>query len=200
MGKISKYSNLYSRHGELLKKVNNSGILEEYTLKEVQDLVDKLGTEKDENGNIKDQFGFNNASYILMQMYNNPKYNEEKENFIKELNDRLRVDKEEVRRALTGGVGGMEESETPKTSVDIKPEDIQRAGEDGVDKGREAYDKSAAREGVSLKEKNGDYFTFEFEGQEFTCKKDDIDKLKEWKSDRIKKLGKNAEVKDEKEH
>ena len=105
MGKISKYSNLY-KNNTLIRSVNSKGVLEKYTLKEVQDLVDKLGTEKDENGRIKDKEGFNNASYILMQMYNDPKYNKEKENFIKELNDRLRVNKEEVRRALGGDVEG----------------------------------------------------------------------------------------------
>ena len=46
MGKISKYSNLY-KNNTLIRSVNNKGVLEKYTLKEVQDLVDKLGTEKD---------------------------------------------------------------------------------------------------------------------------------------------------------
>ena len=142
MGKISKHSNLYNRHGELLKKVNSGGILEEYTLKEVQDLVDKLGTEKDENGNIKDPVGFNNASYVLMQMYNDPKYNKEKENFIRDLNDRLRVDKEEVKRTLEGTNRDLEESETSETSAAIKLEDIQRVGEDGVDSIRETSNES----------------------------------------------------------
>lgn len=142
MGEISKYSNLY-RNNTLEKHVNNKGILEKYTLKEVQGLVDKLGTEKDENGRIKDQEGFNNASYILMQMYNDPKYNDEKENFIKELNDRLRVDKEGVRRTLEETNEDLVQSETSETSVDIKPEDIQRIEEDGVDKERKASDKSS---------------------------------------------------------
>lgn len=142
MGKISKYSNLYSRHVELLKKVNSGGILEEYTLKEVQDLVDKLGTEKDENGNIKDPVGFNNASYVLMQMYNDPKYNKEKENFIRDLNDRLRVDKEGVRRTLEGTNKDLVQSETTETSAAIKPEDIQRVGEDLVDSRRETSNES----------------------------------------------------------
>lgn len=137
MGKISKYSNLY-RNNTLERSVDDKGILRKYTLKEVQDLVDKLGTEKDENGRIKDQEGFNNASYILMQMYNDPKYNDEKESFIKELNDRLRVDKEGVRRTLEETNGGLVQLETTETSVDIKPEDVQRAGEDWDNKGREA--------------------------------------------------------------
>lgn len=133
MGKISKYSNLY-KDNTLIRSVNSSGILEKYTLKEVQDLVDKLGTEKDENGRIKDQDGFNNASYILMQMYNDPKYNDEKENFIKELNDRLRVNKEEVRRAL----GGDDESKDIQPSnTNSEQGTVQVSGETRDNKGRE---------------------------------------------------------------
>lgn len=142
MGKVGKYGNLYDRNGVLLKRCNSKGVLEKYTLKEVQDLVDKLGTEKDENGNIKDPVGFNNASYILMQMYNNPKYNKEKENFIRDLNDRLRVDKEGVRRALTDGVEEMEQTETSEINTDIKPEDIQISRESGNNEEREACDES----------------------------------------------------------
>lgn len=129
MWKISKHSNLYNRHGELLKKVNSGGILEEYTLKEVQDLVDKLGTEKDKNGNIKNQFGFNNASYVLMQMYNNPKYSKEKENFIKELNDRLRTNKADVERTLEETREEFELSKGDKTSVDSWFETVQTSTE-----------------------------------------------------------------------
>lgn len=142
MGKVGKYGNLYDRNGVLLKRCNSKGVLEKYTLKEVQDLVDKLGTEKDENGNIKDPVGFNNASYVLMQMYNNPKYNKEKENFIRDLNDRLRVDKEGVRKALTDGVEEMEQTETSETNTDIKPEDIQISRESGNNKEREACGES----------------------------------------------------------
>lgn len=125
MGKISKHSNLYNRHVELLKKVNSGGILEEYTLKEVQDLVDKLGTEKDENGNIKDQFGFNNASYVLMHMYNDPKYDKEKKNFIKELNDRMRANKEEVGRVLEETAKDVAESEASEVNNNTKLECLQ---------------------------------------------------------------------------
>ena len=142
MGKVGKYGNLYDRNGVLLKRCNSKGVLEKYTLKEVQDLVDKLGTEKDENGNIKDPVGFNNASHILMQMYNDPKYNKEKENFIRDLNDRLRVDKEEVREALTDVVEGMEQPKTSETNTDSKPEDIQISRESGNNKEREACDES----------------------------------------------------------
>lgn len=139
MGKISKYSNLY-RNNTLEKHVNNKGILEKYTLKEVQDLVDKLGTEKDENGRIKDQEGFNNASYMLMQMYNDPKYNDEKENFIKELNDRLRVNKEEVTRSLNEIDKGIQQDGTAKTSVVTESEGVRVSEESRADKERRDSD------------------------------------------------------------
>lgn len=161
MGKISKYSNLY-KDNVLIRSVNSKSILEKYTLKEVQDLVDKLGTEKDENGHIKDQEGFNNASYILMQMYNDPKYNDEKENFIKELNDRLRVNKEEVRETLRRDV----ESETNESSdTNSERGAVQVSGEDGDNKRRETGD---------------DAIKFELDGQEVTMSKTDIENDKEF--------------------
>ena len=137
MGKISKYSNLY-KDNTLIRSVNNKGVLEKYTLKEVQDLVDKLGTEKDENGRIKDQEGFNNASYILIQMYNDPKYNDEKENFIKELNDRLRVNKEEVGRSLDEFDRGLQQGEADESSdTNSEQGTVQVSGETRDNKGRE---------------------------------------------------------------
>lgn len=164
MGKISKYSNLY-KDNVLIRSVNGKGVLEKYTLKEVQDLVDKLGTEKDENGRIKDQEGFNNASYILMRMYNDPKYNDEKENFIKELNDRLRVNKEEVGKSLDELDRGLQQGEANESSdTNSEREDIQVSGEDRGNKGREIGD---------------DAIKFELDGQEVTMSKTYVEKDKE---------------------
>ena len=164
MGKISKYSNLY-KDNVLIRSVNSKSILEKYTLKEVQDLVDKLGTEKDENSRIKDQEGFNNASYILMQMYNDPKYNDEKENFIKELNDRLRVNKEEVGRSLDELDRGLQQGEADESSdTNSEREAVQVSGEDGDNKGRET---------------GNDAIKFNLNGQEVTMSKTDVEKDKE---------------------
>lgn len=163
MGKISKYSNLY-KDNVLIRSVNGKGILEKYTLKEVQDLVDKLGTEKDENGRIKDQEGFNNASYILMQMYNDHKYNDEKENFIKELNDRLRVNKEEVGRSLYELDRGLQQGETNGANDDSKLKGLQLSEEDGDGKKRQTDNK---------------FDTFKINGQEVTMSKTDVEKDKE---------------------
>lgn len=69
MGKINKFANLYDRGGKILKHVNDQGILTDYTVEELEQLVDKLGNDKDENGNIKDPQAFNNASQMLFTYY-----------------------------------------------------------------------------------------------------------------------------------
>lgn len=77
MGKICKYSNLYDKDctsdnhkDHLLKHVDDKGVLRDYTIDELEKLVDKLGNDKDENGKIKDTQAFNNASTILLEYYN----------------------------------------------------------------------------------------------------------------------------------
>lgn len=69
MGKISKYANLYNKEGDLIRQVNEDGILTDYTLEELEELVDKLGNDKDDNGKIRDVQAFNNASSMLFQYY-----------------------------------------------------------------------------------------------------------------------------------
>lgn len=47
MGKISKYSNLYDKDGKLIRSVDSvSGRLDDYTIEELENLVDELA--KDE--------------------------------------------------------------------------------------------------------------------------------------------------------
>ena len=100
MGKISKYSNLYDKDNNLLRQVNKDGLLNDMTIKEVQDLVDKLGTEKDESGGLKKTTEFNNASSILMQMYNDPKNVKERNELISNMIDKSKIDKKEVAESL----------------------------------------------------------------------------------------------------
>lgn len=57
-------------------------------------------------------------------MYNDPKYNEEKENFIKELNDRLRTNGADVERTLEETRDELELSKGDKASVDSGVETI----------------------------------------------------------------------------
>lgn len=69
MGKINKHSNLYNNHGELLRHAP----LKDYTIAELEELVDKLKAELD-NDEAKDPVGYNNAMMMLTQLYQkNPK-------------------------------------------------------------------------------------------------------------------------------
>ena len=97
MGNINKYSNLYNKDNEIIKSVNDKGILTDYSIKELEDLVDSL-----DDGNEK-----NNAMSILQQMYTNPKTKEDKEyvdQMRKDLLERLKANtstkKEDVFKSL----------------------------------------------------------------------------------------------------
>lgn len=69
MGKINKHSNLYNNHGELLRHTP----LKDYTIAELEELVDKLKAELDSD-EVKDPTVYNNAMMMLTQLYKkNPK-------------------------------------------------------------------------------------------------------------------------------
>lgn len=100
MGNINKYSNLYNKDNELIKSVSDKGILTDYSIKELEELVDSL-----EDGNAK-----SNAMSMLQKMYTNPKTDADKE-YVKKLQEELiknmmankanaDTDKEEVTKSL----------------------------------------------------------------------------------------------------
>lgn len=65
MGKISENSNLYDKDGNLLKQVNEDGVLEDYTTKELEELLQTFV----EDNKIIDQEKYDNVMSILMQRY-----------------------------------------------------------------------------------------------------------------------------------
>ena len=70
MGRINKYANIYTKDGDLIRKVDDeTGKLKEYSIKELEELIDKLALDKDENGNVKDPQSLNNANKVLFMMY-----------------------------------------------------------------------------------------------------------------------------------
>ena len=100
MGNINKYSNLYNKDNELIKSVSDKGILTDYSIKELEELVDSL-----EDGNAK-----SNAMSMLQKMYTDPKTDADKE-YVKKLQEELiknmmankanaSTDKEEVTKSL----------------------------------------------------------------------------------------------------
>ena len=112
MGNINKYSNLYNKDNELIKSVSDKGILTDYSIKELEDLVDSL-----EDGNAK-----SNAMSMLQKMYTNPKTDADKE-YVKKLQEELiknmmankanaSTDKEEVTKSL----GEVEDALTEPTN------------------------------------------------------------------------------------
>ena len=86
MGKISKYSNLYDKHGKFLHKPGK------YTIEELEELVDTLD---------KNSREFANATAILMHMYEQ-KGNPHKDELIQKLieQSKTKTTKAEVVNAL----------------------------------------------------------------------------------------------------
>lgn len=98
MGKINKYSNLYDKEGKLIKHVNDEGVLTQFTIKEIEELVDTL------DKNTKE---YQNAIMVLTEMYKNPKTKEDIEyveslqkDLIKRLQDEADKKKDEENRVV----------------------------------------------------------------------------------------------------
>lgn len=98
MGKINKYSNLYDKEGKLIKQVNDEGVLTQFTIKEIEELVDTL------DKNTKE---YQNAIMVLTEMYKNPKTKEDIEyveslqkDLIKRLQDESNKKKDEKNRVV----------------------------------------------------------------------------------------------------
>lgn len=98
MGKINKYSNLYDKEGKLIKHVNDEGVLTQFTIKEIEELVDTL------DKNTKE---YQNAIMVLTEMYKNPKTKEDIEyveslqkDLIKRLQDEANKKKDEENRVV----------------------------------------------------------------------------------------------------
>lgn len=70
MSKINKWANLYDKDGNLIRKVDEkTGKLENYTMEELEELVDQLYNDKDEDGKIKNPQALNNVNMVLMEYY-----------------------------------------------------------------------------------------------------------------------------------
>lgn len=69
MSKINKHANLYDKEGNIIRRVNDKGILPDYSIEELEQLLDELGKDKDNEGRIRNAQAFNNASSVLMMLY-----------------------------------------------------------------------------------------------------------------------------------
>lgn len=69
MKNYSKYANWYDAQGNVINKKDKYGKTRNYTIEEVEELMDKLAQDKDENGNVRNPKALNNVNRVLMQMY-----------------------------------------------------------------------------------------------------------------------------------
>ena len=127
MSKINKYANLYDKDGNLIRKVDeNTGKLENYTLEELEELVDKLANDKDENGRVKNPVALNNANIILMQYYmkyGNPHIDE----WLKKLHESKSVNEQfaEKIKEVAEDLKNQEEQEQTSTNLDEEYVDFE---------------------------------------------------------------------------
>ena len=71
MGKINKYANIYDTQGNLIRHVGDDGKLKNYTIPELEDLLDSLY----EDGQPKDKQTVDNVAAVLQNEYKkDPKY------------------------------------------------------------------------------------------------------------------------------
>lgn len=116
MGKISKYSNLYNKDGNLLHKPGN------YSIEELEELVDTLDKNSKE---------FANATAILMHMYEQ-KGNPHRDELIQKLieQSKTKTTKAEVVNALND-MKDEEERENGSSAKRRISDTSERAGELG---------------------------------------------------------------------
>ena len=109
MGTINKYSNLYNKDNEIIKSVNDKGILTDYSIKELEELVD----------NLPDGIEKNNAMSMLQDMYTKPKTKEDKEyvdQMRKDLLERLKANTSTKKEDVVKSLGEVEEALTEPTN------------------------------------------------------------------------------------
>lgn len=130
-----KYANVY-KNGEIISKKDKYGRNRDYTIQEVEELIDKLSEDKDENGKVKDPESLNNAVGILMQLYRkygNPHEKDILEAIKKAQNGKtLEEQKQEALEEVNEQLSDNEiKPKDPKTMYDEEYVDFEEIKEDG---------------------------------------------------------------------
>lgn len=106
MGKISKCSNLYDKDGKLIRSVDSiSGRLEDYTIEELENLVDELA--KDETKRTE----YTNSMSVLMHMYET-KGNPHKDDIIQKINDYAKSKTKTTKAEVVNALNDIKDEET----------------------------------------------------------------------------------------
>lgn len=122
MSKINKYANLYDKDGNLIRHIDEkTGKLEDYTMEELEELLDKLANDKDENGKVRNPTALNNVNWMLMQYYQkygNPHLKEwiEKANLNKNNNEQIEEKLREVAMEVDSAEEDNRQGEQPDDS------------------------------------------------------------------------------------
>lgn len=130
MGKICKYANLYDKDGNLIHKVNEKGCLENYSMEELEILVDQLSQDYQRDGGAVTKYALDYANSLLLGMYmkyGNPHHDE----IVEKLKAQYGNDKsteELVRSALKDLSNDIENKERPETVMDEYIEPIEENG------------------------------------------------------------------------
>ena len=114
---MSKYSKLYDKDGKLIRSVDSvSGRLDDYTIEELENLVDELA---------KDETKRTNSMSVLMHMYET-KGNPHKNEIVNKINEyvKTKTTKAEVINALKD----INITESNDSSNDIKDEETREDG------------------------------------------------------------------------
>lgn len=113
MGKISEYSNLYDKDGKLIRSVDSiSGRLEDYTIEELENLVDELA--KDETKRTE----YTNSMSVLMHMYET-KGNPHKDDIIQKINDYAKSKTKTTKAEVVNALNDIKDEETREDGSSI---------------------------------------------------------------------------------
>lgn len=123
MGKISKYSNLYDKDGELIRSVDSvSGRLDDYTIEELEKLVDELA--KDETKRTE----YTNSMSVLMHMYET-KGNPHKDEIVNKINEYVKT--KTTKAEIVDALNDLKDEETREDGSSTEgrvPDTSERAG------------------------------------------------------------------------
>ena len=111
MGMINKHANLYDKDGNLIRRVNEDGILENYTIPELEQLVDKLSKEEDKRTE------YENALRVLISMYNTKQGREYQQKIISSLTENA-TKKSDSEQAAEKLQEVLEDTEEPTYNTD----------------------------------------------------------------------------------
>lgn len=150
MGKINKYANIYDKEGNIIRKVDEKdGVLKNYTIEELEELVDKLANDRDEKGNIKDPRTLNNVNMVLMQMYSTKKGRTRLQQLFEELKAKQaeKPTKEQAVEALNKLKEELENSGTEESVEPTEdPKEIVHKIESNLDEEYVEFEESAPKD------------------------------------------------------